>query len=415
MQIALQSSPYKIFWKTLCLFVGFAFIGVAVRDYVAYRLSVSQQPYAMEEAVALNPSDASYHSRLGEYFMFSGRRPDLAVLQYRSAVALNPHVADYWLDLASAYASTGANEQQVQALENAHQVDPTTPEISWQVGTGFLNRGDIGKAFEMFRLVLQSESSRPALRVCWYTTHDLKRVMDVLPPKPAEYLDFINLLISERQTGAPEKVWSQLVSVRQPFDPQEAKPYFEYLISEHQVDGAQQAWNDLDRLDPGFRPYLRSAGNLAVNGGFEEKPLNMGFDWRYQDQSEVTLTLDGDHVHQGRRSLSITFNGAAVTDTSLSQLVAVEPNTRYDFSAYVKADNIFAAEGPQFVIADAYSPKAPLLLTEEFLGTSDWKQVRGSFETSPGTDLVSLKIMRPAGAAQITGKLWVDDVSVVKE
>jgi tetratricopeptide (TPR) repeat protein len=416
-QIALQSSASRLCWKILCLFLVLVYIGAAIRDYVAYRLSASQQPHEMAQAIVLDPSDAGYHDRLGEYFMFSGQRPDLAALQYRSAVALNPHIAEYWLDLASAYASTGGGEQQARALEQAHQVDPTSPEISWQVANAFLTRGDLQKAFGMFRIVLQTDPwrVRPSLRVCWYTTHDLKMMMDILPPLPNVYLEFLKLLINERQTGPAEEIWSRLVAVRQPFDPQEAMPYFEYLISEHHIDRAQAAWNDLGRLDPGFRPHLRSAENLAVNSGFEEKLLNMGFEWRYQDHPHVTLALDGEQFHQGSRSVSIAFDGQADADTGLSQFVAVAPNTRYNFSAYVKTDNIFAAQGPQFAISDAYTQKPPLLLTEDLLGTCDWRQVSGSFKTSPGTDLVLLKIIRPGGASPITGRLWVDDVTVVRE
>ena len=96
-------------------------------------------------------------------------------------------------------------------------------------------------------------------------------------------------------------------------------------------------------------------------------------------------------------------------------MIAVEPNTRYDFSAYVKTDNIFTADGPRLVISDAYAQKPPLLLTEDLLGTSDWRQVGGSFKTSPSTDLVLLNVIRPAGASPITGRLWVDDVIVVRE
>jgi tetratricopeptide (TPR) repeat protein len=417
MQIALPSPSSRLSWKILCLFLMLAYIGAAIRDYVAYRLSASQQPHEMEQAIALDPSDAGYHDRLGEYFMFSDQRPDLAVLQYRSAVALNPHIAEYWLDLANAYASTGAGEQQARALEQAHQVDPTTPEVSWQVANAFLTRGDLQKAFGMFRIVLQTDPLRvrPALQVCWYTTQDLKMMMDILPPLPNVYLEFLKLLINERQTSAAEEIWSQLVAVRQPFDPQEATHYFEYLISEHHIDRAQAAWNDLGRLDPGFRPHLRSAENLVVNSGFEEKLLNMGFDWRYKDSSHVTLALDREQFHQGSRSVSIVFDGQADAEIGLSQFVAVDPNTRYDFSVYVKTDNIFAAQGPEFVISDAYTQEPPLLLTEDLLGTCDWRQVSGSFKTSPSTDLVVLKIIRPAGASPITGRLWVDDVVVVRE
>jgi hypothetical protein len=152
----------------------------------------------------------------------------------------------------------------------------------------------------------------------------------------------------------------------------------------------------------------------VVNGGFEEKPLNMGFDWRYEVHSYVTLVLDAEQFHEGSRSLSIAFDGEAVVDSGLSQFVAVDPNTRYDFSAYVRTDDIFAAHGPQFAISDV-STKQSLLLTEEMLGTTSWRQVSGSFKTGPSTDLVLLKIIRAPGAGRITGRLWIDDVVLTRE
>jgi hypothetical protein len=240
-------------------------------------------------------------------------------------------------------------------------------------------------------------------------------VTNILPQLPGVYLEFLRLLTDEGQMNSAERIWSQLIGLRQPFDPQKATPYLENLITDHQIDKAKTAWNELGGVDPSFRPHLTSAGNLMVNSGFEEKLFNMGFDWRYENRSHVTLGLDRDQFHGGSRSLSIAFDGDAVTDTGLSQRVAVDPNTQYSFNAYVKTDNIFTAQGPRFVIGDAYTPALPLLVTEELLGTSDWRRVGGSFKTGPGTDLVSLKMIRPAGAAQITGRLWVDDVVMVRE
>jgi hypothetical protein len=148
----------------------------------------------------------------------------------------------------------------------------------------------------------------------------------------------------------------------------------------------------------------------VANGGFEEKILNMGFDWRYVDKSHAALALDTEQFHGGSRSISITFDGQEVIDTGLFQFIAVEANTPYNFSAYVKTEDIFAAYGPNFVISDAYT-KNQLLFTQELLGTTSWRQISGSFKTGPRTDLVSLKIMR-AGSDRITGRIWVDDVVV---
>jgi tetratricopeptide (TPR) repeat protein len=415
MQIILQSSSHKLFGKILCLLLVLAYIGITVRDSVAYRLAASQQHHAIEQAVALDPSNADYRDRLGSYFMFSEQRADLAIPQYKSAVALNPHHVDYWMDLASAYASTGGSEQQELALERAVEVEPNTPQISWEVGNAFLNRGDLPKAFRVFRPLLQTDSPQieATLQICWHATHNIEMMKNVLPPTPTGNLEFLRLLIVEGETDAAEKIWSQLVALQQPFDPQLAAPYLEYLLAQHDVGRAHTTWNDLGRINPRFRPYLPSASNLVVNGGFEEKIFNMGFDWRYVVEPQAALALDTEQFHGGSRSISITFNCQAVVDTGLSQFIAVDANTRYNFSAYVKTDYIFAAHGPQFVISEARTQN-PLLHAEELLGTASWRQINGSFKTGPVTDLVSLKIMR-AGPEPITGRLWVDDVVVTRQ
>ena len=102
--------------------------------------------------------------------------------------------------------------------------------------------------------------------------------------------------------------------------------------------------------------------------------VNMGFDWRYISQPDVFLSLDTDQFHSGGHSLSVTFDGERIVDTGIDQFIPVSSNTHYNFTAYAMADDISAAQGPQFVISDADTMK-PLLQTEEILGNSSWRQV----------------------------------------
>jgi len=269
MQIILQSCSYKLFGRILCLLFVFTYIGIAVRDYVAYRLAASQQSHAIEQAVDVDPSNAEYHHSLGSYFLFLGQRPDLAITQYKFAVALNPYNADYWLSLASAYASAGAGEQQELALERAVEVDPNTPEVAWEVANAFLFRGDLRESFTIFRHMLQTDLQRiePALKICWHATYDIDMMSEILPRAPIAHFEFLKLLIVEGKKDAAEKTWSRLVTMQQPFDPQLATPYLEYLIARHDVDHARAAWNDLGRIDPGFRPRVIDPSAFQVHRG----------------------------------------------------------------------------------------------------------------------------------------------------
>jgi len=416
MRLIVQSRFFKFLTKFFCLFCVLTYVVIAVRDSVAYQFASSEQRHFLERAVALDPTDAEYRNRLGYYFMFSERRPDFAVPMYESAVSLNPHIAEYWLDLATAYSAIGARRQQELALARAIEVEPRTPLISREVAIAFFSLGDLQQAFRLFRVVLQTDpwETEPMLTMCWQATHNLDAMNEVLPPVPSVHLAFLRLLVAEENTEAAKKLWSRLIALSQPFDPELAAPYLDYLITQRQTAAARAAWNELARINADFRPYQSSPANLVVNGGFEQKLLNMGFDWRYENHPHVTLAWDSEQSHNGSRSLSITFDGEAILDTGVSQLIAVNANTRYSLRAYVKSDSLFAAHGPQCIISDP-DTKNSLLVTEETLGSSPWTQISGSFTTSPTTDLVSLKIMRAPGAGRITGKFWIDDVILVTE
>jgi tetratricopeptide (TPR) repeat protein len=417
MQIALHTAAGKFCLKLICLLVITAYMAIAARDYVAFHLGASPERHAMEEAIALEPSNAEYRHDFGSYLMFSERRPDLAIPYYRSAVTLKAYSAEYWVDLARAYAATGDNNHQEVALKQALGVDPNTPSVIWEVANAFLTRRDLQQGFRLFRILLATDPSRmeTTLQVCWFTTHDVDIMLrDVLPATPSAHLEFLKLLTGEGEREGAKQVWARLIALREQFDPQLAKSYTEYLIAQGDIAQAQAAWSDLGRIDVGFQPYLASAANLVVNGGFEQKPQNMGFDWRYADSPGANLALDAKQFHSGDRSLSVAFVGRAVVDVGLSQFIPVNPSTRYNFRAFVKSDNIFAANGPRFAISDAEAKK-PLLVTEEVLETTDWRQIGGVLTTGPSTHLLLLQITRASDAGPITGKLWVDDVSLVQQ
>src|SRR4029077_14801808 len=106
--------------------------------------------------------------------------------------------------------------------------------------------------------------------------------------------------------------------------------------------------------------------------------------------------------------------GDPVANVGLSQIIPAEANSSYDFTAYAKTEDVSTAAGPQLVVSDAHT-MTPLLLTDEFQGTTDWKRLNGSFKTGPNTNLLSVKILRVPGTERITGKLWIDDITVVKQ
>lgn len=237
------------------------------------------------------------------------------------------------------------------------------------------------------------------------------------------------------------KVWAALIetSPSQTFEPRHAYDYFMYLLDHLDVDQALLVWqNAADRFN--LTKYLPTSRNLVVNGNFDLDILNAGFDWQYQKQRSVTLTLDPSEYHgDGHRSLMIAFDGPGVAEAGIRQFIAVQPGTHYNFSAYYKDGEVkkrretgqdsdgdseekadternggFEGDGgPHFTIQDV-STQAVLYESDELKeALGFWKSVNGEFTTGDNCRLLLLRVRRLPEGHPIRGKLWVGDFRLV--
>jgi hypothetical protein len=220
-------------------------------------------------------------------------------------------------------------------------------------------------------------------------------------------------LEAREQTAGAAKVWSALIQTRQPFELRHGYDYIRYSVQHKDVDQAVLVWQQMANRF-GLSSYLPSSNNLVVDGNFSLDILNAGFDWQYQKQAGVNLTLDPSDYHSGRRSLLITFDGPGITDAGIYELVAVQPNTTYEFNGYYKSGEVEGAGGPHFTVQDMYT-QAVYYESEELKDAGFWKSVDGEFTTGPDCKLVVLHVRRLPASSPIRGKLWVDDFHITKK
>src|SRR5260370_632799 len=116
---------------------------------------------ALERAVRLSPGNADYRHRLGRYFAFVAADPQSAIESLRSAVALNPHEARYWFDLAAAYQVTGDIDGQRVALDRALQAEPTSPGVALDPPHSFLFHSTIDRALPHLLVLIEYTHSSP--------------------------------------------------------------------------------------------------------------------------------------------------------------------------------------------------------------------------------------------------------------
>jgi tetratricopeptide (TPR) repeat protein len=414
MEIALNSPPKKTLVIAVFAPLALLYIFLAARIFVATIFADRDDLASLQRAVRLDPGNAEYRDHLGRYYARVARDPGQAIEPYRAAVRINPHSARYWFDLASAYQVMGDTRDQSVALQHAIEADPTTPDVAWEAANFYLAQGEDDKALREFRVVLENDPSLAdfAIQYCWRIKPEAAELLrDVVPHKSSPLLAFLNLLMAKEQVGATKQVWAALISGREPFALDRVYSYFNFLISHREVDQARLVWQQ-SATRFGLSSHLPSSNNLIVNGDFHLDVLNGGFDWQYQKQQSVSLTLDASDFHAGHRSLLIAFDGPGVTDAGIRQYIAVVPRTRYDFSAYYKNGEIEGAGGPHFTIQDAYT-QTVLYDSEELKESGFWKSATGEFTTGDDCRLLLLHVRRIPEGSPIRGKLWVDDFRLV--
>jgi hypothetical protein len=413
MHTVLDSPFKKLLAAAIVLGVAGSYLALATRTFLASHFAAKSTERGLQLGSRLVPENADYHDQLGR--LLHDRAPQQALKQYELAIHFNPHNGNYWRDLAALQDILSNTEGQIFAMDRAVQADPRNPDIAWDAANIFLASGDVARALREFRVVLEGAPNKayPALQLCLHAADVDAILAKTLPPQPAAYLAFLDLLTTQNDSIGAARTWGALIQLGRPLDAERALQYINYLILHHDVAQARVVWNQTLELD-GLSSHLAGRDNLVVNPTFESAILNGGFDWRYRRHANVELALDPSDFHAGHRSLSASFDGPGISDAGIFQLIPVDPDTEYQFSAYFKSDNMDGAGGPRLAIEDAYSG-ASYFQSEDLKNSEVWREVSGEFKTPTGAQLVVLHLVRVPNDSPIRGKLWIDNFRLVEK
>ncbi len=391
----------------------------AARTYPVYRaerLSKRADNASLRQASQSQPGNAEYHYRLGIQELYSLQNTNAALAEFRAATRLNPTVAPYWLGLANAFMILGDDHGEQHAVQSALQVDPTTPEVAWRAALFYVVHGDAARALPLFRVVVENDPQKApeALSTSWRLTHDAGAIMgQVLPEKPQAYLAFIDVLCAAGDQAAAQRVWDKLVDQKLHPEPQSTFSYLWYLYQHHDSGQARRVWEQTASLNRDFAAYL-AKDDLITNGGFEHEMLNGGFDWHFIKVPGVRVTFDSSIFHSGTRSLALRYEGGSAGPAGIEQLIPVEGGKSYEFSAFVRSDELVSASGPRLLLSDAFTGRQ-YVLSDSLSGTQPWYELRDRFTTDANATFLILRIVRTPAEPLIQGSFWVDDVSLVRQ
>jgi len=226
------------------------------------------------------------------------------------------------------------------------------------------------------------------------------------------YVDFLS---AQGDNDAAYRIWN-LVANGRPFPFPSVQSYLERLISTGRIEEATHVWQDLERRGTVKSPDAEEKNRLVFNGGFEQSPLNAGFDWRAGPGAYMAVDFAAPGAYQGARCLRVDFKvGRNDEYEPAYQIVPVHSNHTYSLKAYVRSQDITSTSGPCLRVTDTQQQGFEDAIGETTVGTTDWHPVSLSFSTGPETQSVRLSLWRPRGRIfpmDISGSFWLDAVTL---
>ncbi|PYU14108.1 MAG: hypothetical protein DMG29_10385 [Acidobacteria bacterium] len=349
-------------------------------------------------AARLEPGNADAWYRLARYRELDFEHADLplAISLYRRALDVDPRSAFYWTDLANAYETAGDPANAREAFLMAKSVHPVSAQVAWRYGNFLLRQEQLAEAFAEIRRAVTTDPKLAALAIsrCWRSSRDTERVLgQAMPATIHAYQASLDFFVADHEPDAALLVWKR----------------------RGRVEEARVVWGQALGIAGLPGQGYSSQPSLVWDGGFESELTNGGFGWRYQDLPGATVEFDTETRHSGARSLRVTFDGSANLDfRHLMQLVPVEPNTRYRFTAFLRTKELSTNSGIHFMVYPR-NPQSVALFTPNLVGTQPWTLAETEFITSPETHLVEVVLRRIPSQKldnKIQGTVWVDDVSL---
>jgi hypothetical protein len=268
-------------------------------------------------------------------------------------------------------------------------------------------------------LELSPEYAWTTFRLCLQATRDPQVILEKVLPSGADAklkLAYIDFLIAEGDADFAYRVWGQTVAGASPFAFSLAAPYLQRLLDLGRYKEAISVWGDLERLGTVNKPPGEDRDNLIFNGGFEQVPLNGGFDWHTREVPYLWFAFPNSGAYRGGRCLRLDFTvGRNDESEPVYQFVPAAPKQDYLLTAYARSDNITSDSGPRLRVLDPACPTCLNISSEMTVGTTSWHPLSLKFSTGDHAQVVRVSVWRPLSRTfptEITGTFWLDAVSL---
>lgn len=127
--------------------------------------------------------------------------------------------------------------------------------------------------------------------------------------------------------------------------------------------------------------------------------------------------VSGVATAQASGVLTINFtNTSTFSYYHTQQTAAVEPNTYYRISGFLRAENLVDINGIGIEVIDSRGATAarPNLITTKVIGTTGWVYVENRYKTAPDASSVTVRARRVGKTGPLSGKVYFKDIKLEK-
>jgi len=423
-QIPLRSRWHLALFLTLSVLVAMAGGAEALKIAAVAAFGESTDVSRVRRGLALDPNNAELHHRLSQLYGDSLALSNLTerVAEARRATALSPNKSNYWLNLASACESIRDDSCAEQSLRRALVLCPMVPVTWWVAGDHYLRNNQQEAAFSCFHHLVELSPNYllAALSLVFRVSGDPETVFEKVVGGGGNAglaLAYVDYMSANNEFEAAHQAWRQVATSRSVVEFDSLRPYLEQLLSHGRFQEAYAIWLDLEQRGTLAKPPDAGRENLVFNGGFEQFPLNAGFDWRWPNQlAYLAIDFSAPGGYQGLHSLRIDFTASRNEEYEpVYQIVAVLPKHAYRLEACVRSEDITSDTGPSLRVSDTQKPGFRDAVSETTVGTTPWHRVQVCFSTGEETHAVRISVWRPRGRVfptEISGSFWLDEVSL---
>lgn len=383
--------------------------------------SISKRVFQKEVAqfaVTLAPNDPQTHFASGLLLEQSSELTDLpkSLAEYEKAVALSPNNYLLWLAYGKSLERNGKRDKAEQALLKALELAPNYSEVHWVFGNILIRQEKNSDGFAAVRKAVDSNAkyANPAAGVAWDVfegeINEIKSAIgDSIPVKASLAV----LLANQERYNESVEVWKSIPeNARKSEFSKDAKKLMKVMLDAKKYRAALVIGSDI-----GDEVSADASIGSVTNGGFENvvsSDKKSIYNWKIADGGHPKIGLNIERKRSGEKSLAVIFSSPLSKEfRNVSQKIAVESETKYEFKAFYRS-TLETNAGVRWEIVDLQSGRI-LAETSAAIQADDWRALTANFSTGNETEGIEIRLVREKCTStdcSVSGTIWFDDVSI---